>query len=174
VNRLGKSAYDKAQAASAPAPVPQGEMQKPPQPTTTLPPQVSKVPSRKQSLCDQTIKIRSWKGDYLHRPDSESGVTTWNADVGNEWIIECINSNSDSKIMLRSWKGDYLHRPDSESGVITWNAGGGNEWEIIKISNRQIMLKSWKGDYLHRPDTASGVTTWTAGVGDKWVIEILN
>jgi hypothetical protein len=48
-------------------------------------------PTTTQSLCDQTIKIRSWKGDYLHRPDSQSGVTTWNAGVGDKWVIEIVN-----------------------------------------------------------------------------------
>lgn len=28
------------------------------------------------------IRLRSWKGDYLHRPDSPQGVTTWNTGIG--------------------------------------------------------------------------------------------
>ncbi|MDB9353098.1 LamG domain-containing protein, partial [Nodularia spumigena CS-588/05] len=32
------------------------------------------------------IKLKSWKGDYLHRPDTAQGVTTWNTGIGNEWI----------------------------------------------------------------------------------------
>ncbi|MFB2737911.1 hypothetical protein, partial [Umezakia ovalisporum] len=38
------------------------------------------------------IKLKSWKGDYLHRPDIAQGVTTWNAGVGNEWILELIST----------------------------------------------------------------------------------
>jgi hypothetical protein len=63
VNRLGKSAYDKAKTASAPAPVPQ--MQKPSQPTATLPPQVSQVPS-----------ASSGKSLILHNRDS-SQLAVW-------------------------------------------------------------------------------------------------
>nr|VFK62473.1 MAG: hypothetical protein BECKUNK1418G_GA0071005_102422 [Candidatus Kentron sp. UNK]VFK70516.1 MAG: hypothetical protein BECKUNK1418H_GA0071006_103022 [Candidatus Kentron sp. UNK] len=62
------------------------------------------------------IKLKSWKGDYLHRPDSDKGVTTWGTGVGNEWIVE---PAADGKIQLKSWKDDYLHRPDSDQGVTT-------------------------------------------------------
>lgn len=34
------------------------------------------------------LKLRSRKGDYLHRPDSAQGVTSWNTGVGNEWVLE--------------------------------------------------------------------------------------
>lgn len=73
------------------------------------------------------IKLKSWKGDYLHRPDSDQGVTTWSTGVGNEWTIEKIAGD---KIKLKSWKGDYLHRPDSDQGVTTWSTGVGNEWIV--------------------------------------------
>ena len=34
------------------------------------------------------IKLKSWKGDYLHRPDSAQGVTTWSTGIGNEWMVD--------------------------------------------------------------------------------------
>ncbi|MFZ2725492.1 MAG: lamin tail domain-containing protein [Methylococcaceae bacterium] len=117
------------------------------------------------------IKFRSWKGDYLHRPDTAQGVTTWNTGIGNEWNLEVIGDN---KIKLRSWKGDYLHRPDSAQDVTTWNTGVGNEWNVELIGYNKLKLKSWKGDYLHRPDTAQGVTTWNTGIGNEWNLEIVS
>jgi len=116
------------------------------------------------------IKLNSWKGDYLHRPDSDQGVTTWDTGVGNEWIVESIGDN---KIKLKSWKGDYLHRPDSDQGVTTWDTGVGNEWIVESIGDNKIKLKSWKGDYLHRPDSAQGVTTWSTGIGNEWMVEVI-
>jgi len=41
-------------------------------------------------LTNSKIKLKSWKGDYLHRPDSAQGVTSWNTGVGNEWIVEVL------------------------------------------------------------------------------------
>ncbi|NEZ56013.1 LamG-like jellyroll fold domain-containing protein [Adonisia turfae] len=120
---------------------------------------------------NSTIKLKSWKGDYLHRPDSAQGVTSWSTGVGNEWIVEAIDNN---KIKLKSWKGDYLHRPDSAQGVTTWHTGVGNEWTVEAIDNNKIKLKSWKGDYLHRPDSIQGVTSWSTGVGNEWVLETIN
>ncbi|WP_231859474.1 tectonin domain-containing protein [Nodularia spumigena] len=117
------------------------------------------------------IKLKSWKGDYLHRPDTAQGVTTWNTGIGNEWIVESIGDN---KIKLKSWKGDYLHRPDTAQGVTTWNTGIGNEWIVESIGDNKIKLKSWKGDYLHRPDTAQGVTTWNTGIGNEWIVELIS
>jgi len=42
------------------------------------------------TMAEEQIKIRlkSWKGDYLHRPDAPQGVTTWNTGIGNEWVVE--------------------------------------------------------------------------------------
>jgi len=117
------------------------------------------------------IKLKSWKGDYLHRPDTEQGVTTWHTGVGNEWTVEAI---ADKKIKLKSWKGDYLHRPDTEQGVTSWHTGVGNEWTVEAIADKKIKLKSWKGDYLHRPDSAQGVTTWSTGVGNEWEFEVIS
>jgi hypothetical protein len=114
------------------------------------------------------ISLKSWKGDYLHRPDSPQGVTTWNTGIGNAWTVELIDGN---KIRLKSWKGDYLHRPDSTQGVTTWNTGIGNEWSVELVDGNKIRLKSWKGDYLHRPDSTQGVTTWNTGVGNEWIVE---
>ncbi|BAZ85826.1 hypothetical protein NIES806_20300 [Dolichospermum compactum NIES-806] len=116
------------------------------------------------------IKLKSWKGDYLHRPDSDQGVTSWNTGVGNEWTVEVI---ADNKIKLKSWKGDYLHRPDSDQGVTTWHTGVGNEWTVEAIAGIKIKLKSWKGDYLHRPDSQQGVTSWSTGVGNEWEVELV-
>jgi len=117
------------------------------------------------------IKLKSWKGDYLHRPDTDQGVTTWHTGVGNEWTVEAI---ADNKIKLKSWKGDYLHRPDSQQGVTTWHTGVGNEWTVEAITDNKIKLKSWKGDYLHRPDSQQGVTSWSTGVGNEWEFEIIS
>ena len=117
------------------------------------------------------IKLKSWKGDYLHRPDTDQGVTTWHTGVGNEWTVEEI---ADNKIKLKSWKGDYLHRPDTNQGVTTWSTGVGNEWTVEAIATNKIKLKSWKGDYLHRPDSAQDVTTWSTGIGNEWEFEIIS
>ena len=70
------------------------------------------------------LALRSARGDYLHRPDSPQGVTTWSLTGGSEWTLELRGS----RVLLRSWKGDYLHRPDSPSGVTTWGATIGSEW----------------------------------------------
>ena len=117
------------------------------------------------------IKLKSWKGDFLHRPDSQQGVTSWDTGVGNEWIVEVIDGN---KIKLKSWKGDYLHRPDSNQGVTSWHTGVGNEWLVEVIDNNKIKLKSWKGDYLHRPDSNQGVTSWHTGIGNEWLVEVIS
>ncbi len=118
------------------------------------------------------ISLKSWKGDYLHRPDTEQGVTTWNTGIGNRWIVEPVEGG---KYKFKSWKGDYLHRPDTDQGVTTWLTGVGNEWIVEPIGDgNKIKLKSWKGDYLHRPDTDQGeVTTWNTGVGNEWIVEII-
>jgi len=101
---------------------------------STIPAVVSYQHGEPKSLnlvTNSKIKLKSWKGDYLHRPDSAQGVTTWDTGVGNEWIVESIGDN---KIKLKSWKGDYLHRPDSAQGVTTWDTGVGNEWMLEVIS----------------------------------------
>ncbi len=112
--------------------------------------------------CGTRVRLRSWKGDYLHRPDSPQGVTTWPVGIGNEWTVEC---KPNGNIQLRSWKSDYLHRPDSPQGVTTWAFG---EWGVESLANGNVQLRSWKNDYLHRPDSPQGVTTWAFG---EWAVE---
>ncbi|MEZ4450128.1 MAG: hypothetical protein R3B09_11680 [Nannocystaceae bacterium] len=113
------------------------------------------------------VRLRSWKGDCLHRPDSASGVTTWSTGVGNTWFPERAPGGA---ILLRSWKGDYLHRPDAAQGVTTWTSTAGSYWTLEPHGDK-VDLKSWKGDYLHRPDSSGGVTTWSSGGGSDWILE---
>lgn len=92
------------------------------------------------AFLNQKIRVKSWKGDYLHRPDQAQGVTTWHTGVGNEWILE--PSDIPGKVRLKSWKGDYLHRPDSPQGVTTWHTGIGNEWtlELVATAPRNFAI----------------------------------
>ena len=138
--------------------------------TQESPPTTTEISPAVNLPTDSKIKLKSWKGDYLHRPDSPQGVTTWNTGVGNEWTVEAI---ADNKIKLKSWKGDYLHRPDSPPDVTTWSTGVGNEWTVEAIADNKIKLKSWKGDYLHRPDSPPDVTTWNTGIGNEWELEVI-
>ena len=117
------------------------------------------TPVMGSARCGDKVRVKSWKGDYLHRPDSPQGVTTWSH---GDWTLEC---RSNGSIQLRSWKGDYLHRPDSPQGVTTWAFG---EWTVENTSNGRFQLRSWRGDYLHRPDSPQGVTTWAFG---EWSAE---
>jgi hypothetical protein len=121
------------------------------------------------AACGDVVNLKSWKGDYLHRPDTTYGVTTWSATVGSRWVVDC---PAPGTIMLRSWKGDYLHRPDSDSGVTTWGPTLGSQWTVQDAGNGTVMLRSWKGDYLHRPDSPSGVTTWGPTLGSQWTVEL--
>ena len=127
------------------------------------------VTSAEELLQFDAIRLRSWKGDYLHRPDSPQGVTTWSTGIGNEWRVV---RGPEGRIMLRSWKGDFLHRPDSSQGVTTWSTGVGNEW-TLEANGATVRLRSWKGDCLHRPDSPQGVTTWNTGIGNEWTVEAL-
>jgi hypothetical protein len=131
--------------------------------------QASTGPVLGKAACNDMVRLKSWKGDYLHRPDSPQGVATWDTGIGNIWSVECVEGG---KIQLKSWKGDYLHRPDSTQGVTTWNAGMGNVW-IVENNGERVSLRSWKGDYLHRPDSPQGVTTWNTGTGNVWTVEVL-
>ena len=117
------------------------------------------------------IRLKSWKGDYLHRPDQPQGVTTWHTGIGNEWTLE---AGEDGKVQLKSWKGDCLHRPDQPQGVTTWHTGIGNQWTLEAGEDGKVQLKSWKGDYLHRPDQPQGVTTWHTGIGNQWTLEAVD
>jgi hypothetical protein len=115
--------------------------------------------------CNDQVRLKSWKGDYLNRPDSPQGVTTNGVRTlrGNTWTVQC---HPDGNVSLRSWKGDYLHRPDGPGGVTTWDQG---EWTVVPGTGDSFMLRSWKGDYLHRPDSPEGVTTWDQGT---WTVEV--
>ena len=116
------------------------------------------------------VKLQSSKGDYLHRPDSADGVTTWVAGTGNEWTVEFAGD----KIRLKSWKGDYLHRADLPQGVTTCDTGIGNEWTVERAGDK-LRLKSWKGDYLHRPDSPQGVTMSNSPIDDSdWLFIRVN
>ena len=134
----------------------------------------------------QKVKVKSWQGDYLHRPDSANGrVTTHSGGgMGDTWTVEEVD---DGKIMLKSWKGDYLHRPDSVDGRVTTHSGGGmgDVWTIEELDSGKgegkfpssaelVGFKSWKGDHLHRPNGAGSATTYSKhGIGNVWTIEII-
>jgi len=112
----------------------------------------------------ETVRLRSWKGDYLHRPDGPGGVTTW--PTGEmDWSVERAASG---RFCFKSWKGDYLHRPDGPPGVTTWPVGE-IEW-TVEVGGGAIRLKSWRGDYLCRLDAPAGVTTSGSG-GLDWSVE---
>jgi len=81
------------------------------------------------------ISLKSWKGDYLHRPDTAQDVTTWHTGIGNKWTLEPMEGG---KHKLKSWKGDYLHRPDTSQGVTTWHTGVGNEWILEILSPPKV------------------------------------
>jgi len=131
----------------------------------------------------QKVKVKSWTGDYLHRPDNAQGVTTHDTGIGNEWTVEQMD---DGKIMLKSWKGDYLHRPDNSGGVTSWGKGGkGDIWTIEELDSGKgegkfpssaelVSFKSWKGDHLHRSNGDGNATSYTKhGIGNVWTIEIM-
>jgi len=131
----------------------------------------------------QKVKVKSWTGDYLHRPDNAEGVTTHDSGIGNEWTVEQVD---DGKIMLKSWKGDYLHRPDNSGGVTSWGKGGkGDIWTIEELDSGKgegkfpssaelVSFKSWKGDHLHRSNGDGNATSYTKhGIGNVWTIEIM-
>jgi hypothetical protein len=142
---------------------------------TTMPTTIDGQQQALPSAMSKTgvIKLQSWKGDYLHRPDSPQGVTTWNTGIGNEWIIEVVAGN---KIQLRSWKGDYLHRPDSPQGVTTWNTGIGNEWTIEPVT-RSLTVRFGQNFPASRsistPYSEAGLT-FTNNVGNKWAKPLIN
>lgn len=71
------------------------------------------------------VQLKSSKGDFLHRPDSKQGVTTYSTGTGNEWTTVVVSG----KVQLKSWKGDFLHGAEGP-GVTTWDAGDGNNWTV--------------------------------------------
>ena len=114
--------------------------------------------------------FRSWKGDYLHRPDTSSGVTFWHTGVGNEWVIEEVGD----KIRFRSWKGDYLQRCESGQGVTTTHrAGPLCDWTVVTLGNSR-KFKSCKGDYLNRQESSQAITTESSGHGNEWTVEVIH
>ncbi len=115
----------------------------------------------------EVIRLRSWKNDYLIRPDTPAGVGT--GPTNNVWQVGAAGGG---RIFLRSWKGDYLHRPDSPPAVTTWTLTIGSEW-TLEQNGATIRLRSWKGDALHRPDSPAGVTTWPVGIGNEWTVEAM-
>jgi hypothetical protein len=114
-----------------------------------------------------TIRLRSWKGDYLHRPNSLQGVTTAPEGEGDRWIPVAGPLRS---LLLRSHKGDYLHRANAPEGVTTWICGEGNQW-WLESHEGGVRLRSWKQDYLHRPAMASGVSSLGDGSSALWTLE---
>mgnify|MGYP001466383406 CR=1 FL=1 len=106
----------------------------------------------------------------MYRPDTDSGVTTGNTDVGSSWTVV----KAEGAIQLKSWKGDFLCRSDAGHGVTTSYADGcagpyDTTWTVIWKEDK-IDLRSSKGDLLHRPDSSQGVSTWS--VGHPWSVEI--
>lgn len=137
--------------------------------------QVADLPSQPNiNLLNATkIKLKSWKGDYLNRPDSAQNVTTISTNsnsTGNEWTVETI---ADRKIKLKSCKGDYLRRCDRGRGVDTGTNTTATEWIVEDLTANKIKLKSWTGDYLHRSDSVQEVTTWYTGIGNEWEVEFM-
>ena len=37
------------------------------------------------------IQLKSWKNDYLHRPDNADGITSWHTGKGNNWNLEIVS-----------------------------------------------------------------------------------
>ena len=126
-----------------------------------------------QLLTDGDImRLKSWKGDYLNRPDTENGVTMSSTGVGTTWKVV----RTDRTIQLKSWKGDFLNRPNTDiwsslPKITTGPTGPGSSWTVTWIGNK-TSFRSWKGDCLHRP-ASGGVTTWHTGIGNRWSVEII-
>ena len=45
------------------------------------------------------IQLKSWKNDYLHRPDGD-GITTWHTGKGNEWNPEVVSGAANLLLSL--------------------------------------------------------------------------
>lgn len=116
----------------------------------------------------EAVRLRSWKGDYLVRPDTPTGVAT--APTADVWRV---SAASGGRIFLRSWKDDYLHRPDAPPAVTTSAPVAASEW-TLEVNGDTVRLRSWRGDALHRPDSPMGVTAWPVGGGNEWVVEAMN
>ena len=85
---------------------------------------------------DDSIKLKSFKGDYLRRSDTDQGITTGNNDFDNSWKIDW---NGES-ISLKSSKGDFLHRAESGKGVTTQQTGAGNDWSVEIVASGKILV----------------------------------
>ena len=118
-----------------------------------------------------TIRLRSWKNDYLTADQDGNVISTKRKSRSNEWEV-IVNGG---KLSLKNVAtGLFLHRPDQDQGVTTWCCGIGNNWEVEGSTNlNSIQLKSWKNDYLHRPD-GDGITTWHTGKGNEWNPEVVS
>lgn len=116
----------------------------------------------------EAVRLRSWKGDYLVRPDAPTGVAT--APAGDVWRV---SAASGGRIYLRSRRDDYLHRPDAPPAVTTSGPVPASEW-TLEVNGDTVRLRSWKGDALHRPDSPMGVTAWPVGGGNEWVVEAMD
>ena len=88
-------------------------------------------------ITDNKIRLRTQKGNYLHRPDNREVVITRGTGDGNEWVVEIVAEN---KIRLRSWKDDYLYRPSPNpapniisAGVTKSNTHIDSEWIVIVV-----------------------------------------
>lgn len=118
--------------------------------------------------CNSKVLVKSWKGDYLHRPDGGS-LTTWTGGAsskGNVWLLEC---EAPDKVFLKSWAGDYLHRPDNVNPIaMTYNVR--QPWTIER-RGEVVRIRSWKEDYLQRPTSPQGVQTGLPGYGIDWIVE---
>jgi Group XII secretory phospholipase A2 precursor (PLA2G12) len=165
----GQEAYDKAQEAAKPS---SSEIEQPQ--ASTDPTDADIVSTIELSkLCGRTVYLKSWKGDYLHRPDDNAQkITTWNPTFGSQWAIECLDNG---KFRFRSWKRDYLHRTsDNLQKITAWGATPGSQWDIETPDSSAALIRSWKGDYLHRPDgNVRKITTWDPTLGSQWTIYLL-
>ena len=74
------------------------------------------------------VFLKSWAGDYLHRPDDVKPIAmTYN--VRQPWTIE----RRGEVVRIRSWKEDYLQRPTSPQGVQTGLPGYGIDWIVEAV-----------------------------------------
>ena len=85
-----------------------------------------------------TIHLKSWKGDFLHRSDTTQGITTSQSGVGNSWTVIW----NGTQISLKSFpKGDFLHRVDSGQGVTASDSGPGILWSVEIVTRGTIISK---------------------------------
>ena len=94
-----------------------------------------------------TIRLRSWKNDYLTADQDGNVISTKRKSRSNEWEVI---ANGEKLSLKNVATGLFLHRPDKDQGVTTWCCGIGNNWEV-EGNLKFIQLKSWKNDYVHRP-----------------------